>query len=313
MAIRNWLLTLALSGAMVTAAAAQAVSSAGGTETVPTGKGWGVQVPTLDSIAKRHTPPPPPPTVNGINYHKGPVMLGTVHIYFIWYGSWSDDDSQAILTDEAETVGGTPWYNINTTYYSGSGRTLKHISNSVQYKGAIADNYSHGTSLNDSDIAGVVAAAINSKRLPKDANGIYFVLTSPDVDETSGLCTDYCGWHDSGKLAGVDIKYAFIGGASRCLNGCAAQRFHSPNDNPGADGMASIVAHELAEAVTDPDLNAWYDSKGMEVADKCSFNFGNEFLAPNGSGANVHWGARDFLIQRNWVNASGGYCSVSYP
>jgi len=23
--------------------------------------------------------------------------------------------------------------------------------------------------------------------------------------------------------------------------------------------------------------------------------------------------ARDFLIQRNWVNASGGYCALSYP
>ena len=31
--------------------------------------------------------------------------------------------------------------------------------------------------------------------------------------------------------------------------------------------MVSIVAHELSEAVTDPDLNAWFDSSGDENAD----------------------------------------------
>ena len=31
----------------------------------------------------------------------------------------------------------------------------------------------------------------------------------------------------------------------------------SPNNNAEADGMASIISHELTEAVTDPELNAW--------------------------------------------------------
>lgn len=31
----------------------------------------------------------------------------------------------------------------------------------------------------------------------------------------------------------------------------------TPNWNAEADGMASIIAHELSEAVTDPELNAW--------------------------------------------------------
>src|SRR5437879_3183501 len=26
---------------------------------------------------------------NGISYHGGPVMTGTKHIYYIWYGNWS--------------------------------------------------------------------------------------------------------------------------------------------------------------------------------------------------------------------------------
>jgi len=310
MQIRTCCLALALSGLMATAAVAQAVSPAGDTEVVPTGKGWGVRIPSLEK--RGHKPPPPPPEDNGINYHKGPVMLGQVHLYFIWYGTW-DDDTKSILTEEAQTIGGTDWFNINTTYYSGSGRTLKHVSNSVVYKTATTDDYSHGTSLDDSDIAAIVASAITGKRLPKDANGVYFVITAPDVDETSGFCTDYCGWHTSGKLSGTDIKYAFIGGISRCPNICSANRFHSANNNVGADAMASVIAHELSEAVTDPDLNAWYDDTGMENADKCAFTFGHVNLAPNGSGTNVHWGSRDLLIQQNWINAGGGSCAVAYP
>ena len=76
--------------------------------------------------------------------------------------------------------------------------------------------------------------------------------------------------------------------------------------------MASIVAHELEEATTDPDLNAWYDQRGYENADKCAWTFGTTFNAGNGALANMTLGGMQFLIQRNWVNAGGGYCALSY-
>jgi hypothetical protein len=76
--------------------------------------------------------------------------------------------------------------------------------------------------------------------------------------------------------------------------------------------MASIIAHELEEAATDPDLNAWYDSRGYENADKCAWTFGTESTASNGSKYNVTLGSRQYLIQQNGVNASGGYCAMSY-
>jgi hypothetical protein len=76
--------------------------------------------------------------------------------------------------------------------------------------------------------------------------------------------------------------------------------------------MASIIAHELEESVTDPDLNAWYDSRGAENADKCAWTFGSTSTAPNGSVYNMTLNGMNYLSQRNWVNASGGYCSMSY-
>ena len=95
----------------------------------------------------------------------------------------------------------------------------------------------------------------------------------------------------------------------RCPSSCEEQTT-SPNGNAGADGMASIIAHESEEAISDPDVNAWYDSRGEENADKCAWTFGQTYSATNGSLANMNLGGSDFLIQRNWVNASGGYCGV---
>jgi hypothetical protein len=235
-------------------------------------------------------------------------MLGTVNVYYIWYGNWSGNSAVTILTDLAQNIGGSPYYNINTTYYDGNNN---HVSNSVNYAGSTTDSYSRGTSLSDSAIQGVVADAINAGRLPKDTNGVYFVLTSADVTASSGFCTQYCGWHTHGTIAGSDIKYSFIGNPDRCPSACEAQTT-GPNGNAGADGMASIISHELEEAATDPDLNAWYDRRGMENADKCAWTFGTTYTVANGSSANVQLGSRDFLIQRNWVNASGGYCSMSF-
>ena len=75
--------------------------------------------------------------------------------------------------------------------------------------------------------------------------------------------------------------------------------------------MASIIAHEQEEAISDPDLNAWYDRRGEENADKCAWTFGTVY-GPSGAQYNVTLGSHNYLIQRNWVNASGGYCSMSY-
>jgi hypothetical protein len=246
---------------------------------------------------------------NGIFYHGGPLILGTTHIYYIWYGNWSGNTATTILTDLAQSIGGSSYFNINTTYYDGSN---VHVSNSVSYLNSTTDNYSRGTALSDADIQTIVSSAISSGRLPVDTNGVYFVLTSADVNETSGFCTQYCGWHTYGTILSSNIKYAFIGNPDRCPSACEAQTT-GPNGNAGADGMASIIAHELEEAVTDPNLNAWYDRRGAENADKCAWTFGTTHTASNGSLYNVTLGSRNYLIQRNWVNASGGYCSMTYP
>lgn len=308
----GWRLSVALVAASVCMMMLPMLAPGSDDETKPNGKGMGTLLNpgdgNRDAGQAKGAKPSSGSTSNGINYHGGPVMLGGVNLYYIWYGNWSGNTATTILTDFASSVGGSPYFNINTTYYNGSNT---HVTNLVTYAGKTTDNYSLGTTLTDANIATIVSSAINSGRLPADSNGAYFVLTSADVAEASGFCTQYCGWHTYGTLPGTTIKYAFVGNADRCPTACAAQTT-SPNGNAGADAMASVIAHELEEMVTDPNLNAWYDRRGYENADKCAWTFGTVSTASNGSLYNMTLGARQYLIQRNWVNASGGYCALSY-
>ena len=278
----------------------------------PSGKGWGTET----EIGPEEDQAPTKGTVvqgNGISYHGGPVMKANpVPVYFIWYGNWTNgphaSDSQTTINllnslFGSGGIGGSGYEGINTTYGDNSG----NVSGGLQLTQSTFDNYSRGTRLTDSGVQSVVSSAISSGRLPKDTNGIYFVLTSSDVRESSGFCTRYCGWHTSGTISGSDIKYSFVGNPDRCPNACEAQTT-SPNGDSGADGMASIMAHESEEAASDPDLNAWYDSTGEENADKCAWKFGPLHTAPNGSRYNQTLGGHNWLIQMNWENARGGGC-----
>ena len=102
----------------------------------PTGKGYGEPDPN-NRQRIGHAGKPGGGSSNGIFYHGGPVMLGTTNVYYIWYGNWSGNSATSILYDLAHSMGGSPYYNINTTYSDGSNN---HVANSVAYGGATNDN-----------------------------------------------------------------------------------------------------------------------------------------------------------------------------
>lgn len=292
--------------------ATQASEAAQGVQVmVPTGKGFAVPAVAGQFDANVN------PDANGIDYHGGPVMKakGGQKVYILWYGDWATQSptGKQIVRDMINNITGTPYYNINTTYYQDN-NTAKFVRNKVTLAGEADDvGKSLGSALSDTQIRTLISNAISGGTFPADKNGVYFLLTTKDVNATSGFCTQYCGWHTHTSVLATDIKYSFVGDAARCINSCAAQST-SPNDNPGVDGMASVIMHELEEAATDPDLNAWWQtSTGMENADKCAWTFGTQLTAPNGSKYNVQWGPRKFLIQQNWVNANGGKCAMQYP
>jgi hypothetical protein len=262
---------------------------------------------------------PTPDTVvqgNGISYHGGPVLKGNpVPIYIIWYGNWNGgakpSDSQTTVNLlqgflGSTSLGGSSYEAINTTYGDNSGNVSGHLN----FSGAVFDNYSHGTQFGDSTLQTIVNSHVGHD-LPATTGGVYLVLTSSDVNETSGFCTRYCGFHTHATLNGLDIKYAFIGNTDRCPSACEIQSTGPNSPSPGvggADGMSNVITHETEEAITDPDLNAWFDSNGNEDADKCNFKFGPTQTASNGSKFNQTFGGHNWMIQMEWENSRGGGC-----
>ena len=107
-----------------------------------------------------------------ITYHGGPVIT-TPTIYYIWYGNWNQNNSsdtpggQQILRDFATSIGGSPYFAINTTY---------GLSGNVNFGGETSDNYSRGARLRDSDILTIVTAAIKAKGWGNDPSAVFFVL-----------------------------------------------------------------------------------------------------------------------------------------
>lgn len=256
-----------------------------------------------------------------ILYHNGQLMTGTTNLYFIWYGCWtcsfpgSDATTQDQMTRFAVGIGDSPYARINTTYSDGSGRTP---SGNFVYGGAIADEYSHGIALSETDVADLIEAHFNNGGLPVDPRGVYVVLLSSDV-YIEGLTEGRCQYHRAAEVNGSMIKHAVIANPQRAPTLCAPQFVDSdgtllatPNDNLAFDAMASWLAHVLDGSVTNPTGLGWYDRYGLENSDKCQGTFGQTYITLNGARANMVIRGMEVLIQQNWVNDGRGYCGLAW-
>ncbi len=250
-----------------------------------------------------------------ILYHGGPVMLGTINVYVVYYGSFAGTEATSIIDNFLENLGGSGAFNVNTTYYNGQ---VQHISGSLSYSpstNSYADAYSQGKKLSNSFPTTELESVIPG-HLPTDPNGTYVLVISPDVSVPSGF---YCGYHAHFNVSGTDIKYAVIPEPSaptyqRCSGN--VETFgdtNSPNDDIGADSVTDTAMHEISESATDPDLNAWFTKSGLEVGDLCNFVYGQTFIAKNGSHYNQVFGSKDYLVQTIRENSGAGFCAQTYP
>jgi Phosphate-induced protein 1 conserved region len=327
------------------------------------------KVPNAHSCGSQPCPGSTGPT-SPIVYYGGSLLTGAdlsgagggPTVYVIWYGNWNQNNGtdtpqgQQLVYDflyglsiGPDSPYGSPYFNINSTLSAvSSGGVLLAVNGKVAFGGSCSLGYLFGSTL-DRAFPNIVSYALcgtNPPLLPNDSNGIYLVLTSSDVTgktAAGGFC-QVCGFHASfaNPICGTDIKIAWAGNAAMCLSKCAAQTV-SPNGNAGVDGMLDTVAHELAEATTDPDFTAWYTSTDTdasvtqifgETGDKCVWTYGqnlpqldfpkygrpyyNVTLPSLNTGPGAPLGYRNYLIQRLLAHnvtvngVTGDFCAVSY-
>ena len=128
----------------------------------------------------------------------------------------------------------------------------------------------------------------------EDASTIYEVFipsTSYSSDGTSDSCGGpslaYCAYHGHFADGARDVKYSIQPYPS--CSGCQTSGF---NDNQNQD---HFMIHETREAISDEDLNAWYDRRGNEADDKCAWS-PTPFIDQT----------TGFAYQYEWSNSAGG-------
>ncbi|CAI7822740.1 unnamed protein product, partial [Closterium sp. NIES-53] len=174
----------------------------------------------------------------------------------------------------------------------------------VRLARTVYDNYSAGTDFGQDTVWEVISSKMGDRKpFPYDANGIYLLLTSKDVT-VPGFCTESLGWHSMNSFESKPVVLSFVGHPGQCP--AEWQRNPSPNGNPAIDFMLSSIAHEIAEAATDPDcVMGWMDDTDAENADKCSSDFGKTKKGQDRRGGTYEYnlvGLKNmrFLIQSNW-------------
>lgn len=232
-----------------------------------------------------------------------------------------DTRFQQLMGQYMQDVGGTSFYNILTQYFDDVGGPVRNV---VTLGGSYVDtaSYPHAGTVSDplldSDISNEIERVIALKQgaWTSDPDHVYFLFTGFDVQECSGTgadagCTfshnreaDFCAYHD---YSASDLIYAYIPVIDSCLNLPTA---HSPNGDPIADAVISIVSHEQFEAVSDPSLQGWFDNTSYEgeMADKCVTNFGP--IRADGSNVTLAHDHR-YIVQEEW-SLHDQACVLSY-
>ena len=139
---------------------------------------------------------------------------------------------------------------------------------------------------------------------------VWMVFLPPGVDECTnvGSCgtNSYAGYHSLFDYGAGTTVYAVI---LDPLLEAASPAGNDPAGNPEAETALDTAAHELVEAITDPEGPGWMDPNGFEVGDKCENGpqFGTPLgFALNGSPFNQRINGDPYLIQAMWSNVALG-------
>jgi len=243
----------------------------------------GTSLPVPPLKPRPRSAPPVQRAGNLIN-HGGPVQ--TAPRVFVVFWDWTSDPSgeQAYLTRFLSSVGGTAWLSSVNQYGAGSSGNL--------LAGTWSDTATVPTRPSDSQLQAEAARAASHFGAGTSDN-VQIVVATPTRHSSSGFGTQYCAYHGAvssdRNITYTDLPYITDAGAS-----CGED---SVNGSRGTlDGVSIVEGHELAEAITDPLLNAWFDSSGAENGDKCAWMNLHNITTSGGT----------FAVQPLWSNAISG-------
>jgi hypothetical protein len=220
------------------------------------------------------------------------VVMATPTVVHVYWGSyWASDAGaadRAIIDNFTARVGATSWWNVSSEYADHEGNTpgVPTAGSAV-----LATDGDPPTKLfsTDVDLHRFLTGQLTSGALTYDPETMYMVFPQPGTTGPRGECGHHSYFTAStpdGKRKVIYALVPYLGNDPSCgvnveVNGAAL------------DQITPTLAHEIAEAASDPYLNAWMTADGVEIADQCDSGYAADFgavqdLWSNASSSCVH-------------------------
>jgi serine protease len=238
-----------------------------------------------------------------VEYNGGPVQHSP-HVYvLLWGPNWNGGNADVnYLYSFYSGLGVTPndnWSTVTSQYGDGSGQP--GFGSSV-FEGMWQDGSTPPNPVTPSDLASEASGFLSSVSVPDLADAQIVVASQSGTcfsDGFAGSCGStssggsYCAWHSyNGSVSFTNLPYQLDAG------GACGENWINSGSGGTYDGFSTVGGHEYAEAITDPQLNAWWDtSDGSEIGDKCAWT------SPSGD---VQLSTGSFAMQSLWSNANDG-------
>jgi hypothetical protein len=230
-------------------------------------------------------PPPPASTADSSSFsYGGGPLLANVQIVAVFWGPNVDSTVTSRIGGfysaftAPSNIGWLCEYDTTPRRIGGG----SFVGNYV-----ITPTVNTGTQINDTDIQDELAAQINAGVLPSpNANTLYIVHFPPGAvisgNQIGMSCVDFCAYHDAATrtLSGSTQTFFYAvlpdfssGGCAPGPPGCALTAPGCCGDRSVFDTLTKSAAHEISEAITDPDPpSGWSSPIGGEIGDRCNFS-----------------------------------------
>jgi hypothetical protein len=259
-----------------------------------------------------------------LNYNGGPVMTTTKAYAIFWIPAKLQNGGATTLTAHYQTVQKNfltdyPGHTIgsnNTQYFQTVGTTTTYIKDTGSFAGSFVDTNPYPASgcndgvtgancFTDAQLEAEIQRVVTLKGWVPNVNTMFLVFTSTGegscFDSSGAECsyTQYCAYHSAFTNASNQVV-VYSNQPYADTNFCQVPGTPSPTADPAADAAASVASHELTEAITDPELNAWFTAQGNEIGDLCNFVYGTNTW--DSAKANQMWNGRFYELQMEWDN-----------
>ncbi|MBW8875759.1 MAG: hypothetical protein JF614_12410 [Acidobacteria bacterium] len=220
-------------------------------------------------------------------------MIPVAKVVDIFWGpSFSDPTSpdfqyaQTLIAFRNQ-FGTTPEYNVITQYSQnlGSGTQFIQLSNLGTGTADWFDSSTPPANVTDANVQAEVQRYLTTHTV--DYSTIYEVFLprtsfSSNGGRTScgGTSVGYCAYHNFFGSGATAVKYSVEPYPS--CSGCQVSGWTD------VQNQEHFVCHETREAVTDQQLNAWFDRSGSEADDKCAWS-PTPFIGTGGYGYQYEW------------------------